>query len=114
MEPMSLCAWLDGHRSQLQAGLDLSLFGDGYETQVGPWELHPGSSLHLPLPLPVSLERVAAAPYPKEADCHLPQVTVLGEGSSSGSSQEVDVWLWQLASGTVVGNVTCGLRTKLS
>ncbi|XP_060042923.1 3-hydroxyanthranilate 3,4-dioxygenase isoform X2 [Erinaceus europaeus] len=35
MEPMSLRAWLDGHRSQLQAGSDLSLFGDGYETQEG-------------------------------------------------------------------------------
>ncbi|XP_035929664.1 3-hydroxyanthranilate 3,4-dioxygenase isoform X4 [Halichoerus grypus] len=34
MEPMSLEAWLDGHRRQLQAGTPLSLFGDTYETQV--------------------------------------------------------------------------------
>eukprot|EP00071_Canis_lupus_P008717 XP_005626121.2 3-hydroxyanthranilate 3,4-dioxygenase [Canis lupus familiaris] len=34
MEPMSLEAWLDGHRRQLQAGTPLSLFGDNYETQV--------------------------------------------------------------------------------
>lgn len=31
---MSLEAWLDSHRSQLQAGTPLSLFGDTYETQV--------------------------------------------------------------------------------
>lgn len=38
MEPMSLEAWLDGHRRQLQAGTPLSLFGDNYETQViKPW-----------------------------------------------------------------------------
>lgn len=38
MEPMSLEAWLDGHRRQLQAGTPLSLFGDSYETQVmRPW-----------------------------------------------------------------------------
>ncbi|XP_008252691.4 3-hydroxyanthranilate 3,4-dioxygenase isoform X2 [Oryctolagus cuniculus] len=35
MEPMSLEAWLDSHRSQLQAGTPLSLFGDTYETQEG-------------------------------------------------------------------------------
>ncbi|XP_007537327.1 3-hydroxyanthranilate 3,4-dioxygenase isoform X1 [Erinaceus europaeus] len=71
MEPMSLRAWLDGHRSQLQAGSDLSLFGDGYETQV----------------------------------------TVLGEGSSTGSSQDVDVWLWQLEGSSVVtvGTQSLGL-----
>ncbi|XP_004582823.2 3-hydroxyanthranilate 3,4-dioxygenase [Ochotona princeps] len=34
MEPMSLEAWLDSHRSKLQAGTSLSLFGDSYETQV--------------------------------------------------------------------------------
>ncbi|XP_022372133.1 3-hydroxyanthranilate 3,4-dioxygenase [Enhydra lutris kenyoni] len=34
MEPMSLEAWLDGHRRQLQGGTSLSLFGDSYETQV--------------------------------------------------------------------------------
>ncbi|KAK2507673.1 hypothetical protein MC885_011711 [Smutsia gigantea] len=34
MEPMSLEAWLDGHRKELQAGTPLSLFGDTYETQV--------------------------------------------------------------------------------
>ncbi|XP_058407329.1 3-hydroxyanthranilate 3,4-dioxygenase isoform X2 [Diceros bicornis minor] len=34
MEPMSLEAWLDGHRRELQAGTPLSLFGDTYETQV--------------------------------------------------------------------------------
>ncbi|EPY85082.1 3-hydroxyanthranilate 3,4-dioxygenase-like protein [Camelus ferus] len=35
MEPMSLEAWLDGHRKELQAGTPLSLFGDTYETQEG-------------------------------------------------------------------------------
>ncbi|KAF5913121.1 hypothetical protein HPG69_009072 [Diceros bicornis minor] len=35
MEPMSLEAWLDGHRRELQAGTPLSLFGDTYETQKG-------------------------------------------------------------------------------
>ncbi|XP_026342888.1 3-hydroxyanthranilate 3,4-dioxygenase isoform X2 [Ursus americanus] len=35
MEPVSLEAWLDGHRRQLQAGTPLSLFGDTYETQEG-------------------------------------------------------------------------------
>uniref|UniRef100_A0A4X1SPG1 3-hydroxyanthranilate 3,4-dioxygenase n=1 Tax=Sus scrofa TaxID=9823 RepID=A0A4X1SPG1_PIG len=34
MEPMSLEAWLAGHRKELQAGTPLSLFGDTYETQV--------------------------------------------------------------------------------
>ncbi|XP_005576069.2 3-hydroxyanthranilate 3,4-dioxygenase isoform X2 [Macaca fascicularis] len=34
MEPMSLEAWLDSHRRDLQAGAPLSLFGDTYETQV--------------------------------------------------------------------------------
>ncbi|XP_013373047.1 PREDICTED: 3-hydroxyanthranilate 3,4-dioxygenase isoform X2 [Chinchilla lanigera] len=34
MEPMSLEAWLDGHRRELQEGTSLSLFGDTYETQV--------------------------------------------------------------------------------
>ncbi|XP_023411084.1 3-hydroxyanthranilate 3,4-dioxygenase isoform X4 [Loxodonta africana] len=34
MEPMSLEAWLDGHRGELQTGTPLSLFGDTYETQV--------------------------------------------------------------------------------
>uniref|UniRef100_A0A2I2ZQB3 3-hydroxyanthranilate 3,4-dioxygenase n=1 Tax=Gorilla gorilla gorilla TaxID=9595 RepID=A0A2I2ZQB3_GORGO len=34
MEPMSLDAWLDSHRGELQAGTPLSLFGDTYETQV--------------------------------------------------------------------------------
>ncbi|GAB5569571.1 3-hydroxyanthranilate 3 [Prionailurus iriomotensis] len=34
MEPMSLEAWLDRHRRELQAGTPLSLFGDTYETQV--------------------------------------------------------------------------------
>ncbi|XP_007119020.2 3-hydroxyanthranilate 3,4-dioxygenase [Physeter macrocephalus] len=34
MEPMSLEAWLDGHRKELHAGIPLSLFGDTYETQV--------------------------------------------------------------------------------
>ncbi|XP_077815800.1 3-hydroxyanthranilate 3,4-dioxygenase isoform X3 [Macaca mulatta] len=34
MEPMSLEAWLDSHRRELQAGAPLSLFGDTYETQV--------------------------------------------------------------------------------
>uniref|UniRef100_A0A2K6ES63 3-hydroxyanthranilate 3,4-dioxygenase n=2 Tax=Propithecus coquereli TaxID=379532 RepID=A0A2K6ES63_PROCO len=34
MEPMSLEAWLDGHRRELQAGTPLSLFGDTYETKV--------------------------------------------------------------------------------
>uniref|UniRef100_A0A0N8EUU6 3-hydroxyanthranilate 3,4-dioxygenase n=1 Tax=Heterocephalus glaber TaxID=10181 RepID=A0A0N8EUU6_HETGA len=34
MKPMSLEAWLDGHRRELQAGTSLSLFGDTYETQV--------------------------------------------------------------------------------
>ncbi|KAM9187735.1 3-hydroxyanthranilate 3,4-dioxygenase isoform 2-T2 [Dugong dugon] len=34
MEPMSLEAWLDGHRGELQTGMPLSLFGDTYETQV--------------------------------------------------------------------------------
>ncbi|XP_033031772.1 3-hydroxyanthranilate 3,4-dioxygenase isoform X4 [Trachypithecus francoisi] len=34
MEPMSLEAWLDSHRRELQAGTALSLFGDTYETQV--------------------------------------------------------------------------------
>ncbi|XP_003473101.1 3-hydroxyanthranilate 3,4-dioxygenase [Cavia porcellus] len=34
MEPMSLKAWLDGHRKELQAGTSLNLFGDTYETQV--------------------------------------------------------------------------------
>ncbi|KAM5292939.1 3-hydroxyanthranilate 3,4-dioxygenase [Ctenodactylus gundi] len=34
MEPLSLKAWLDGHRRELQAGASLSLFGDTYETQV--------------------------------------------------------------------------------
>ncbi|XP_063569519.1 3-hydroxyanthranilate 3,4-dioxygenase isoform X3 [Pongo abelii] len=34
MEPMSLDAWLDSHRRELQAGTPLSLFGDTYETQV--------------------------------------------------------------------------------
>lgn len=38
MEPMSLEAWLAGHRKELQAGTPLSLFGDTYETQVmQPW-----------------------------------------------------------------------------
>lgn len=38
MEPMSLEAWLDRHRRELQAGTPLSLFGDTYETQVmKPW-----------------------------------------------------------------------------
>ncbi|XP_063504848.1 3-hydroxyanthranilate 3,4-dioxygenase isoform X6 [Pongo pygmaeus] len=35
MEPMSLDAWLDSHRRELQAGTPLSLFGDTYETQEG-------------------------------------------------------------------------------
>ncbi|XP_037663545.1 3-hydroxyanthranilate 3,4-dioxygenase isoform X2 [Choloepus didactylus] len=34
VEPMSLEAWLAGHRGELQAGTPLSLFGDTYETQV--------------------------------------------------------------------------------
>ncbi|XP_054421798.1 3-hydroxyanthranilate 3,4-dioxygenase isoform X2 [Pteronotus mesoamericanus] len=34
MEPMSLEAWLDSHRRELQGGTPLSLFGDTYETQV--------------------------------------------------------------------------------
>lgn len=34
MEPMSLEAWLAGHRKELQGGASLSLFGDTYETQV--------------------------------------------------------------------------------
>ncbi|KAM9601275.1 3-hydroxyanthranilate 3,4-dioxygenase isoform 2-T2 [Trichechus inunguis] len=34
MEPMSLQAWMDGHRGELQTGMPLSLFGDTYETQV--------------------------------------------------------------------------------
>ncbi|XP_075391412.1 3-hydroxyanthranilate 3,4-dioxygenase [Tenrec ecaudatus] len=34
MEPIDLGAWLDGHRLELQAGAQLSLFGDTYETQV--------------------------------------------------------------------------------
>ncbi|XP_011940325.1 PREDICTED: 3-hydroxyanthranilate 3,4-dioxygenase isoform X5 [Cercocebus atys] len=34
MEPMSLEAWLDSRRRELQAGAPLSLFGDTYETQV--------------------------------------------------------------------------------
>ncbi|XP_008056638.1 3-hydroxyanthranilate 3,4-dioxygenase [Carlito syrichta] len=34
MEPMSLEAWLDGRRRELQASASLSLFGDTYETQV--------------------------------------------------------------------------------
>uniref|UniRef100_A0A5F7ZBU1 3-hydroxyanthranilate 3,4-dioxygenase n=1 Tax=Macaca mulatta TaxID=9544 RepID=A0A5F7ZBU1_MACMU len=59
MEPMSLEAWLDSHRRELQAGAPLSLFGDTYETQV----------------------------------------TAYGQGSSEGLRQNVDVWLWQLASG---------------
>eukprot|EP00069_Balaena_mysticetus_P014570 bmy_00350T0 len=59
MEPMSLEAWLDGHRKELHAGTSLSLFGDTYETQV----------------------------------------MVRGQGSSEGPRQDVDVWLWQLASG---------------
>ncbi|XP_019062654.1 3-hydroxyanthranilate 3,4-dioxygenase isoform X2 [Fukomys damarensis] len=33
MEPMSLKAWLDSHRRELQSGTSLSLFGDTYETQ---------------------------------------------------------------------------------
>ncbi|XP_053445052.1 3-hydroxyanthranilate 3,4-dioxygenase [Nycticebus coucang] len=34
MEPMSLEAWLDGHRRELQMGTPLSPFGDTYETKV--------------------------------------------------------------------------------
>ncbi|XP_027790281.1 3-hydroxyanthranilate 3,4-dioxygenase isoform X4 [Marmota flaviventris] len=34
MEPVSLKAWLDGHRRELQAGRSINLFGDTYETQV--------------------------------------------------------------------------------
>nr|KAF6307928.1 3-hydroxyanthranilate 3,4-dioxygenase [Myotis myotis] len=34
MEPMSLEAWLAGHRKELQGGASLNLFGDTYETQV--------------------------------------------------------------------------------
>ncbi|XP_007950713.1 3-hydroxyanthranilate 3,4-dioxygenase [Orycteropus afer afer] len=34
MEPISLEAWLDGHRRELQSSTPLSLFGDTYETQV--------------------------------------------------------------------------------
>ncbi|KAL0621084.1 3-hydroxyanthranilate 3,4-dioxygenase [Plecturocebus cupreus] len=59
MKPMSLKAWLDSHRQELQAGTPLSLFGDTYETQV----------------------------------------IAHGQGSSEGLNQNVDVWLWQLASG---------------
>lgn len=64
MEPMSLKAWLDGHRRELQAGTSISLFGDTYETQVmrpppslreqglcRDWRLHaPKQSLCFQLP----------------------------------------------------------------
>uniref|UniRef100_A0A8C5ZV30 3-hydroxyanthranilate 3,4-dioxygenase n=1 Tax=Marmota marmota marmota TaxID=9994 RepID=A0A8C5ZV30_MARMA len=59
MEPVSLKAWLDGHRRELQAGRSINLFGDTYETQV----------------------------------------IVHGQGRSRGLEQDVDLWLWQLASG---------------
>ncbi|XP_032353298.1 3-hydroxyanthranilate 3,4-dioxygenase isoform X3 [Camelus ferus] len=72
MEPMSLEAWLDGHRKELQAGTPLSLFGDTYETQV----------------------------------------IVHGQGSSKGSRQDVDVWLWQLEGSSVL--MMEGLRLSLN
>ncbi|XP_058429536.1 3-hydroxyanthranilate 3,4-dioxygenase isoform X1 [Marmota monax] len=62
MEPVSLKAWLDGHRRELQAGRSINLFGDTYETQV----------------------------------------IVHGQGRSRGLEQDVDLWLWQLASSSVV------------
>ncbi|KAK1333116.1 hypothetical protein QTO34_006653 [Cnephaeus nilssonii] len=66
MEPMSLEAWLAGHRKELQGGTSFSLFGDTYETQEGSsvvtmggqhLSLSPDESLLVPARTEYSWER---------------------------------------------------------
>ncbi|XP_045836045.1 3-hydroxyanthranilate 3,4-dioxygenase isoform X1 [Meles meles] len=97
MEPMSLEAWLDGHRRQLQAGRPLSLFGDTYETQEQglPSSRQADAGRRGSSP-PISLLLLRPESHGRR------QVIVHGQGSSKGPRQDVDVWLWQLEGSSVV------------
>ncbi|XP_060042924.1 3-hydroxyanthranilate 3,4-dioxygenase isoform X3 [Erinaceus europaeus] len=113
IERRRLPSELDGLRFYVENTTDVLFekwfYCEDLGTQLAPiiqeW-VPPPSSLHLQRPGPQGSSALSSTgrgnPF---------LVTVLGEGSSTGSSQDVDVWLWQLEGSSVVtvGTQSLGL-----